>query len=150
MIPRSPRSTRVRSSAASDVYKRQAHRGSSHLRGAMIGVAGMIKVWPWAMVLVALPRGTPARRQVWMSTISVAVAAPLLAAIFGWSGLLGFFRNVFDAHQQHIVSDSVWNVPQMLFLNTGLARPVVHSLVLTVLLTAVLIAWVGTLLVVAI
>jgi hypothetical protein len=121
---------------------------SSRTRGIAIGVAGLIKVWPWCIAVAIVQPHTPRRRQILFGVLAIAALAPLSAAIFGWSGIIGFVRNVLDAHLQRVVSDSVWGIPQLLFLHTGLANPVVTSTPLAIVLTALLVVWVVTLLVV--
>jgi hypothetical protein len=127
-----------------------AANGAARVRGAAIGLAGLIKVWPWCVAVTLLQPHTRRRRQSLVVALSVAALAPLSAAAFGWSGLLGFLRNVLDAHLQRVVSDSVWGIPQLLFSHTGQAVPVASSLPLVIVVTALLVAWVGTLLVIAI
>jgi hypothetical protein len=126
-----------------------AANASSRLRGAAIGIAGLIKVWPWFVALALLQPHTRRRRQSFMVALAIAAIAPLSAAAFGWSGILGLLRNVLDAHLQRVVSDSVWGMPQLWFLHTGQAVPVVISLPLVIVVTALLVAWVVTLLVVS-
>jgi hypothetical protein len=119
-----------------------ASRAASRFRGAMIGLAGLIKVWPWSTALEVLQTGTPGRRKTLLYGLTVALVAPLTALAFGWSGLIGFVKNTFDARQQDLVSDTVWCIPHLLFSRTGLARAVVVSPGLEVLVTVFLVAWV--------
>lgn len=118
-------------------------------RGIMLGVAGLIKVWPWASVVSVAQSGAVRRSTVLLYTGAVALLAPLTALIFGWSGLVGFVQNDFDKRQQTLVSDCVWSIPRLLFSRTGLARPIVTSGSLEVALTALLAVWVIVLLVMA-
>jgi Glycosyltransferase family 87 len=127
-----------------------ASRLAARTRGTMTGLAGLVKVWPWAAAVAVLQPGVTRRRQTLLYAGAVALLAPLTALIFGWSGLTGFIRNDFDARQQRLVSDSVWSAPQLLFSHSGLAQPVTTSTTLRVALTAMLTAWVLMLLIVAI
>jgi hypothetical protein len=80
--------------------------------------------------------------------VATILLAPVLAIIFGGgSGLVEFVKSVISARSQHLVSDSVWGAPNLLFSNSGLAHPVANSLPLQVLATAVLLIWVLGLLV---
>ena len=124
-------------------------RSKLEAAGALIGVAGLVKVWP-AVAAVALgQRGLQRGRRALVALVGTALLAPLLALVFGWSGLVGLLENVFDARQQHLVSDSVWGVPALLFTHSDLARPVFVSSASQVLLSAALAIWVLGLLVTA-
>ena len=123
-----------------------ASRAASRTRGGMVGLAGLVKVWPWSAVLSVLQPAVPRRRQTLLYAVAVALIAPLTAVIFGWTGLAGFLRNDFDARQQKLVSDSVWSMPRLLFTHSGLAQPIAVSTTLRLLLTAVLAIWVLALL----
>ena len=119
-------------------------------RGALIGIAGLLKAWPAAVVVSLFQRGSQRRlREVTAFVITVLVA-PVLALLFGGgSGLVAFVRSVLTSRSQHLVSDSVWGAPRLLFSNSGLARPLVTSMSLQVLTTAVLLIWVVGLLAIA-
>lgn len=126
-----------------------AGRGAPRLKGAMIGLAGVVKVWPWLSVLALLQPDVADRRRTLLFAVAVALVAPITALVFGWSGLTGWLTNDFDARQQNLVSDSVWGIPKLLFSHTGLAQPIVISTVLRLLLACILAIWViGLLLVV--
>lgn len=56
-------------------------------------------------------------------------------------------RSVISGRSQHLVSNSVWGVASLLSSNSGLARPLVTSVLLQVLTTAALLIWVVGLLV---
>lgn len=120
--------------------------GAARLRGAMIGAAGLVKVWPWSAVVGVLVPGVQRRRTVLLSALAVAILAPLSALVFGWSGLTGLVRNDFHARHQNLVSDSVWSIPSLLFSHTHLARPLLTSTGLRLFVTAVLVVWVLALL----
>ncbi len=127
-----------------------ASRYRPQARGALIGVAGLVKVWPAATGLAVFQRGVQRRRQALLPLVATLLLAPLSALLFGWSGLVGFFKNVFDARQQpQLVSDSVWSAPTLLFSHSGLARPVLVSAALHLVVEASLAAWVLALLVTA-
>jgi len=127
-----------------------ASKGASRLRGGMIGLAGLIKVWPWATALSVMQPGVKDRLRTLVFALAVICVAPATALIFGWSGLSGFITNDFHARQQNLVSDSVWSIPPLLFSHSGMAKPIAVSTPLHLLLTAVLAAWVITLLAVAV
>lgn len=125
-------------------------RGRMQSRGVLIGVAGLIKVWPAATALSLLQRGVERRRHAVVTFLLTILLAPILAAVFwGGSGVAGFFKNVFDARSQRLVNDSVWGVPKLLFTNSRLAHPLVVSTSLLGLCTVVLLVWVVGLLAIA-
>jgi hypothetical protein len=126
-----------------------AGRASRRVRGGFIGLAGMVKVWPWGVALSFFNVRSADRRRELVACVLVALLAPALALTFGWSGLRAFIRNAFDAKSQNLVSDSVWIVPKLLFSRTDLARYVVVSRPLQVVVTLVLAAIVVSLLTVA-
>jgi hypothetical protein len=79
--------------------------------------------------------------------VAVLLIAPVMAfALSGRLGLSGFFDNAFRARQQDLVNDSVWGAPKLLFSYSGLARPVVVSSDLQLLVSVVLAVWVIALL----
>jgi hypothetical protein len=126
-----------------------AARPAPRVRGAMIGLAGLVKVWPWSLVGGVVQPGVEGRRRTVLYAAGVALVAILTALVFGWAGLTGFVRNDFTARRQNLVSDSVWSIPRLLFSRTGLAAPIVASPALRFLVTAVVAVWVlGLLLVV--
>ena len=118
-------------------------------RGALIGAAGLVTVWPWALLLVFFQRGSLRRFRGLTAALLVALLAPLTAAAFGAAGLHGFLKNDITQGGQHSVSDSVWVIPELLFSHSGLAQPLVASAGLRVALTGMLAAWVLGLLVIA-
>lgn len=125
-----------------------AARDRPVLRGVGIGVAALLKAWPGAVVVSAVQRGAGRRVRVLVGCLGTVLVAPVIATMFGGvSGLGAFVRNVVAGRSQHLVSDSVWGVPAMLFTHSGLARPLTVSPALHVLLTVLLVAWVVTLLV---
>ena len=127
-----------------------ASKGASRLRGGMIGLAGLIKTWPWATALSVLQPGVKDRGRTLVAALVVVLVAPATALLFGWSGLVGFFTNDVHARQQHLVSDSVWGIPPLVFSHSGLARPIAISTPLCLLLTVALAAWVISLLALAV
>jgi hypothetical protein len=119
-------------------------------RGVFIGLAGLLKTWPAAVILSLGQRGTKRRLRAVAAFVVTALVAPILALAFGGgSGLVDFVKSVVSARSQHLVSDSVWGAPSLLFSNSGLARPVIVSVPMQVVVTAVLLIWVVGLLVVA-
>jgi hypothetical protein len=69
--------------------------------------------------------------------------APVLAVVFGGtSGLAAFAKVVFDQSSQHLVSNSVWGIPNMLFSRSGFARPLLVSPALRIVGMVVLVTWV--------
>lgn len=128
-----------------------ASRAWPATRGAFIGVAGLLKTWPAAAVLTLLQKDLDRRCRSVLSFVLAILVAPLLA--FGFGGLSGgedLFKAIFRARNQALVSDSVWEIPHLLFAHSGLARPVVVSPAIQVLVTAVLLVWVIALLAVAV
>lgn len=118
-------------------------------RGIMIGVAGLVKAWPAASAVSLFQRGSQGRGRAISGFVATVVVAPILAlCIGGWSGLVGFFKNAFDARTQRQVSDSVWGAPKLLFSHSRLARPLLASTGLQTVLTVALLIWVVGLLVV--
>ena len=124
-------------------------RGATVVRGVLIGAAGLIKVWPWAVLLSFRPSGQVMRRTVLAGAAALAVLAAVTGAILGWSALADFFTKAFHAQTKTMVSDSVAAMPQLLFSATGLARPLVVSVPLRVAATTVLVVWVVGLLLIA-
>jgi len=127
-----------------------ARRNWPATRGAFIGVSGLLKTWPVGVVVSVCQKGTERRlRTVAGAAATVLVAPALAVALGGGSGLVDFVRSVVTAGSQHLVNDSAWGAPSLLFSNSGLAHPVVVSVPLQVLGTGALLVWVGALLVVA-
>ncbi len=127
-----------------------ASRARPGVRGAFIGVAGLLKTWPAAVGVSLLQRGNGQRRRALVGWVVALLVAPALALCFGGgSGLLAFVKSVVAARNQHLVNDSVWGVPTLLFSRSGLAHPIVVSGSLEALLTAVLLVWVIGLLAIA-
>ena len=123
---------------------------TSRGRGALIGVAGMIKTWPVAVGVALFQRGVESRRAAIGAFVLTFLIAPLSALAFGWRlGFVRFLENIF-ASQGNYVSDSVWGIPRLLFTNSGLARPVTVSATLDILVAAALALAIVGLLVIAI
>ena len=119
-------------------------------RGVLIGVSGLLKTWPAAVIVSLGQKGVGRRLRAVVAFVATILIAPLLALVFGGgSGLVDFSRSVASASSQRIVSDSVWGAPSLLFSNSGLAHPVVVSAPLQVLGSVVGLVWVVGLLVVA-
>jgi hypothetical protein len=129
----------------------EATRQAPRLRGVWLGIAGLVKGWPAAAGLALFQRKLGSRWQSIVALVCTALIAPLLAVAFGGgSGLLAFFKNAFDAHEQKgLINDSVWAVPQLLFARSGLAHPVLVSSTLRYSVSAVLAVVVVALLVLA-
>jgi alpha-1,2-mannosyltransferase len=127
-----------------------ANRGWPATRGVLIGVSGLLKTWPAAVVVAVFQKGTERRIRAVTAFVVTILIAPLLAVAFGGgSGLVEFVKSVISARSQHLVSDSAWGAPSLLFSNSGLAHPVFVSAPLQVLSTAALLIWVFGLLIVA-
>jgi hypothetical protein len=118
-------------------------------RGILIGLAGLLKAWPVAVGLSLFQRGTERRLRAVVATVFTILFAPLLAIAFGGaSGLMALVKSIVAARTQHLVSDSVWGAPRLLFSHSGLARPLVVSLPLQAVTTVLLLGWVIGLLVI--
>ncbi len=118
-------------------------RGRSKTAGVMLGLAGLAKAWPAAAAVSAFRRRYQRRWPTIVAFVVTVVLAPVLAlAPGGLSELSRFVRDVFDARSQHLISDSVWGVSALNFSRSGLARPVVVSAPLEVIMTIVLLGWV--------
>jgi hypothetical protein len=127
-----------------------ASRDRPGSRGALIGAAALLKAWPAAVAVSLFQRGMAHRFRALGAFVATVLAAPVLALAFGGgSGLMAFVESVFDSRSQHLVNDSVWGAPSLLFSNTGLARPLLVSGPLHAASAAVLLIWVLGLLVVA-
>lgn len=127
-----------------------ATRERPKIRGALIGVAGLVKGWPAAIGSVLLQRGLERRRESIVALGVVVLVAPIsIVAVGGISALTAFVTSNVDARSQHLVSASVWGAPKLLFSRSGFARPLLVSSSLRVLLTAILLVWVAGLLVTA-
>ena len=125
-----------------------ASRSWPATRGTLLGVAGLFKAWPAATVISLLQRGLDRRRRAAIAFVITVLLVPVMTvASGGMAGLTGFFRSVFAAGGQHLVSDSVWGAPDLLFARSGLARPVFVSSPLQIAVTVILAAWVVGLLV---
>lgn len=86
-----------------------ASRDRPAARGALIGVAGLLKVWPAVVIVSLWQRGAGSRPRAAAAFVVTVLVAPLLALVLeGVSGLSGFVRTVVSARTQHLVSDSVW------------------------------------------
>lgn len=119
-----------------------SEHGWSATSGVFIGVAGLIKTWPAAAVLVVLRRGCGGRRRTVCGWAITVVLGPLLAVVIGGaSGLAGFFTTTFDTRSQHLISHSAWGTPLLLFSHSGLAHPVLVSAPLRDLTTLALVVW---------
>jgi hypothetical protein len=119
-----------------------ASRSWPATRGVFLGVAGLLKVWPALGALSLLQRSLVERRRSLWSLLVTLLFAPVLAVIFGGtSGLAAFAKVVFDQSSQHLVSNSVWGIPNMLFSRSGLARPLLVSPALRIVGTIVLVTW---------
>jgi hypothetical protein len=126
-----------------------ARRGRPATRGAFLGLSGLLKTWPAAVVVSVCQLGAGRRLRAAAAFVVTILVAPVLAVVLGGgSGLVDFTRAVVSARSQHLVHDSVWGAPSLLFSNSGLAHPVVVSAPLRVLVTGALVAWVGALVVV--
>jgi len=122
-------------------------RGRGIASGVLLGLVGVIKTWPWAIVLVVVRRGVVQRRRTVLAFALVSMSAPLLALFpRGPSELLQWMRNSTTASSQNLVSTSVWGAPRALFTTTGTARPVLVSTPLHWLTMIIFAAWVIALL----
>jgi len=127
-----------------------ASRDRPTARGVLIGVAGLLKTWPAAAVVSLCQKNNERRLRAAAAFVVTILIAPVLAVVVGGrSGLIDFVKSVISARSQHLVSDSVWGAPSLLFSKSGLAHPVVVSAPLQVLSTAALLICVVGLLVVA-
>ncbi len=118
-------------------------------RGVLLSIAGLIKVWPWALVVVVAQTGLRDRRRLLAGFILTALVAPLTALVWGRHGLWGLWHNAFAARSQHQVSRSLWGTSNLLFTRTGFAQPLAVSGALHALFAVVMVAWVLALVVVA-
>ena len=118
-------------------------------RGVLVSIAGLIKVWPWALVVVVAQTGLRDRRRFVAGFTLTALLAPLTALLWGRHGLWGLWHNAFAARSQHQISRSLWGTADLLFTRTGFARPLAVSGVLHAGFAAVTLAWVLVLVVVA-
>jgi Glycosyltransferase family 87 len=128
-----------------------ASRNRPVWNGLWLGLAGLMKLWPAAIGLSLLQVGRRRRWPAIGSFVGSMALAPILAvAVGGASGLGAFYTHLVDADKQHLVNDSVWGAPELLFSKTGLARPVLVSHGLRELVALLLALWVVGLLVIAI
>ncbi len=118
--------------------------------GILIGLAGLLKGWPVLLGLVLWQRGLRDHaRAVKAFALTVMLAPILMLAVGGISGVKGFLHNNADAGHQRLASASVWGAPKLAFSRTSFARPLFVSSGLRLAVTAMLLAWVVGLLVVA-
>ena len=112
-------------------------------RGVLIGVAGLFKGWPGGIGLSLLQRNVKKRWRAIAVLALTLILAPLSALIlWGRTGLQGFVKNVFDARSQHIINDSVLGAVKLLFSHSGMARPLLVSEVIEMLVAGILLGWV--------
>lgn len=121
--------------------------------GFLCGVAGVVKGWSGAGIVSA--GGRRRERAGWREAggflVAVLIAPVMAAAISGLSGISQMVRAVFDHRSQSwLVSDSVWGIPRLLFSRNGLAKPLAVSAPFRYLLMIVLLAWVLTLIAIAV
>jgi hypothetical protein len=120
-----------------------ASRSWPATRGVFLGVAGLLKVWPALGALSLFQRSLVERRRSLWALLVALLFAPVLAVVFGGtSGLDAFAKVVFDQSSQHLVSNSVWGIPNMLFSRSGFARPLLVSPALRIVGMIVLVTWV--------
>jgi hypothetical protein len=124
-------------------------RGYSGTRGALVSAAGLVKVWPWALVAVVVQTGLRARTRFLIGFGLVVLLAPLTALLWGGHGLWGLWHNAFEARSQHQVSRSLWGTADLLFTRTGFAHPLAVSGGLRVGFDVLALAWVVALAVIA-
>lgn len=126
-----------------------ATRGRPGRRGMWVGVAGLVKLWPAAIGVALFQRDSGRRRPAMVALSAVLVVGPALALLLGGGpGLAAFLRDDLAAGKQHLVNDSVWGAPGLLFSRSGMARPLYVSTELRLLASMILAAWVLGLLVV--
>lgn len=124
-------------------------REYSGLRGALVSVAGLVKVWPWALVVVVAQAGLRSRKRFLIGFGAVVLLAPVTALIWGGHGLWGLWHNAFEARSQHQVSRSLWGTADLLFSRTGFAHPLAVSGGLRVGFDLVTLIWIAALAVIA-
>lgn len=123
-------------------------RGWAAAGGILMGVGALIKTWPGGVALVILRRGYRRRLSAFLGFFGALLVAPLVAVtIGGTSQLVDLLRVTVDARTQHLPNFSVWGAPKLLFSSSGVAKALLVSAPLRVVVTAVLAAWVIALLV---
>jgi len=111
-------------------------------QGIFMSGAGLVKVWPFALVVVIAQTGRGDRRRLLVAFVGTAVIAPAMALLWGWHGVWGLWHNVVVARVQHQVSRSLWGTSDLLFTRTGFARPLVVSSGLHITFVIVMCAWI--------
>ena len=122
-------------------------RGMARGHGVLVGVAGLMKVWPVLGLVCLFGRGVKDRKRTLVPLAGVSLLAPLSALAFGGvSGLTSMVRRVFDARSQHLISYSVWGIPKLWYSLNAHGDFLDNSVVLQVAVTALLAAFVAWLL----
>jgi hypothetical protein len=120
-------------------------RGMARGDGALLGVAGFIKVWPVLGLVSFFGRGVKGRKRTLVSLVGVSMLGPLSAlALGGMSGLMDMLRRIFDARSQSLISYSVWGIPKLWYSVNSSANYLDNSVGLRVAATALLalfVAW---------
>ncbi len=118
-------------------------RGRARAHGVLMGVAGLMKVWPVLGLVYLFGRGVKDRKRTLIPLIGVSLLAPLSALAFGGvSSLTSMVRHVFDARSQSLISYSVWGIPKLWYSLNAHGDYLDNSVALQVAVTALLAAFV--------
>ena len=118
-------------------------RDNARAHGALLGMAGLMKVWPVLGLVCLFGRRVKDRKRTLVPLAAVSLLAPLSAlALGGVSGLTSMVRQVFDARSQRLISYSVWGIPKLWYSQNVHADYLDNSVALQVAVTALLAGFV--------
>ena len=120
------------------------NRGRSVISAVLVALAALVKGWPVLIGVAFLQSRLPRRLQSLVAFAAVLLFAPILAVLVdGASGPRAMISAIAVARSQpRLASYSVWGIPRLTFAATKIGHPLVHSPLLTVISTVVLLGWV--------
>ncbi|ANC32730.1 hypothetical protein I598_3220 [Isoptericola dokdonensis DS-3] len=125
-------------------------RGRPGAAGAALAVAAAVKTWPALVGVWVLRRGAVGRLRTVVVAVAVFAGLVALACIPLGPGAVGrWVDRTLSMSDQPLAAYSVWGVGRDLFADSGVLTPVAVAPVVGTAITVVLVAWVATLLVVA-
>ena len=123
-------------------------KGQGLATGFWLGLTGVIKTWPFGLLLWLLRAPVRPRMREWLGVvISVAAAAVLAFGIGGLAALSGMVRAASGASVQPWPAFSAWGAGRLLFGDNGLIDPIAVSPVAQWTLTGLLLVLVLVLLI---
>lgn len=121
------------------------HRKATAAGSALVGLGGVLKVWPVLGIVGTLGHGSKQRLRTVLPAAVVYVAGLATSLAFGGvSGVARMLKRVLDASSQPSISYSVWGIPKLWYSTRGGASVLENSPALrvaTTMLLAGLVAW---------